>query len=151
MQSKAVSVEEYLKELPEDRLNAMTKIRNLVKNNLPKGFEESMQYGMITFVVPHSVYPNGYHCNPKDALPFMSIASQKNFISLYHMGVYADEKLLNWVKEEYAKQCKTKLDMGKGCIRFKKMDDIPYQMIEELASKISVDDWIAQYEMNFKR
>jgi uncharacterized protein YdhG (YjbR/CyaY superfamily) len=151
MQSKAASVEEYLKELPEDRLNAMTKIRNLVKNNLPKGFEESMQYGMITYVVPHSVYPNGYHCNPKDALPFMSIASQKNFISLYHMGVYADEKLLNWVKDEYAKQCKTKLDMGKGCIRFKKMDDIPYQMIEELASKISVDDWIAQYEMNFKR
>lgn len=151
MQSKAATVDQYVQDLPNDRIASITQIRNVLKENLPKGFEERMQYGMISYVVPHSIYPDGYHCDKKQALPFLSIASQKNFISLYHMGIYADENLLNWVKEEYAKECKTKLDMGKGCIRFKKMDDIPFQMIAELATKISVEEYIALYEKNFKK
>lgn len=116
--------------------------------NLPNGFEEQISYGHIGFVVPHSMYPNGYHCDPTSPLPFIGLASQKNFIALYHMGIYSDEKLLNWFKEEYPKHAKRKLDMGKSCIRFKKTDDIPYDLIGRLASKITPDQWIATYEKN---
>lgn len=150
MQSKAATPEQYLAELPDDRREAMQKIRTTIKNNLPNGFEEVMSYGMLGYVVPHSIYPDGYHCNPKLPLPFINLASQKNNISLYHMGIYGDENLLNWFVAEYAKQAKSKIDMGKGCLRFKKMDDIPFDLIGELASKISVDDWIAIYERNWK-
>jgi len=151
MQSKATTVETYLQELPAERQAAMKKLRTLVKKNLPKGFKEQMGYGMIGYVVPHSIYPGGYHCTPELPLPFMNIASQKNFIAVYHMGVYSDPKLLKWFTDEYAKAGVGKLDMGKSCIRFKKPENIPFDLIGELASKITVDDWIKTYESLFKR
>jgi len=146
MQSKAKTPIEYLASLPEDRQVPMDKLRNAIKKNIPKGFEEAMGYGMLGWCVPHKLYPDGYHCNPKDPLPFMGLASQKNFIAIYHMGVYSDPELLKWFTDEYKKQCKSKLDMGKSCIRLKKMDDIPYKLIGELAGKITVKEWIAMYE-----
>ncbi|MFZ4671492.1 MAG: DUF1801 domain-containing protein [Flavobacterium sp.] len=151
MQSKALTPQEYLFNLPEDRKEVMQKLRNSIIKNIPQGFEEVMSYGMLGFVVPHSIYPDGYHCDPKLPLPFMNLASQKNFIALYHMGIYANEQLYNWFVTEYPKHCKTKLDMGKSCIRFKKMDDIPFELISELAGKVSVTDWIKTYETAFKR
>ena len=151
MQSTATTAEQYLAELPEDRISSMSELRNVVMENLPKGFEETMSYGMITYVVPHSIYPNGYHCNPKQALPFISIASQKNFIALHHMGIYADDNLLEWFESKYPKYTSTKLDMGKGCIRFKKVNQIPFILIGELVSKISVEGWIKTYESKFKK
>ncbi|HYF30276.1 MAG TPA: DUF1801 domain-containing protein [Chitinophagaceae bacterium] len=150
MQSKAATPDEYIESLPPDRKAAMSELRKVIKKNLPKGFSESMGYGMMGWAVPHSMYPEGYHCDPSQPLPFMGLASQKNFIALYHMGVYADKKLHDWFTKEYAKQCKTKLDMGKSCIRFKKMDDIPYKLVGELASKITPKEWIATYELNMK-
>lgn len=146
MQSKAKTPQEYLSELPEDRKEPLKKLRDVLLKNLPKGFEEEMAYGMLGYVVPFSLYPNGYHCNPKQALPFISLASQKNFIALYHMGIYSDKKLLDWFTAEYPKYALGKLDMGKSCIRFKKMDDIPYALIGELASKMTPEDWISLYE-----
>jgi len=139
-------VEEYILELPEERQLIIQKIRETISNNLPDGFEEIIQYKMLGYVVPHKIYPAGYHCDPKQPLPYIHLASQKNYISLYHMGLYADEELLKWFTSEYAKRCKYKLDMGKSCIRFKKMDDIPYDLIGELASKMTVGDWISRYE-----
>jgi uncharacterized protein YdhG (YjbR/CyaY superfamily) len=150
MQSKAATPEQYLAELPEDRKAPMQRLRNTIKNNLPKGFEEVMSYGMLGYVVPHSIYPDGYHCTPKLPLPFMNVASQKNFIAVYHMGIYGSNHLLDWFVTEYPKNAKTKLDMGKGCIRFKKMEDIPFDLIGELASKISVEEYITLYEQNWK-
>lgn len=147
---KNTQVESYIEKLPTDRKNAMELLRKTILKNLPKGFSEEMSYGMIGYVVPHSIYPNGYHCDPKLPLPFMSIASQKNFIALYHMGIYGDPKLLEWFVNEYPKHCQTKLDMGKSCIRFKKVDQIPYKLISELVSKISVDKWIKLYESNLR-
>ncbi|MES2545898.1 MAG: DUF1801 domain-containing protein [Bacteroidota bacterium] len=151
MQSKATTVDQYIAELPDDRKPAMEKLRKIVSENLPTGYKEVMTYGMMGYVVPHEIYPSGYHCTPKLPLPFISIGSQKNFIALHHMGIYANPELLEWFVTEYPKHCKTKLDMGKGCIRFKKMDDIPYELIAELATKISVADWIKMYEKNFKK
>ena len=151
MQSKALTPEDYLSELPEDRKVAMLQLRKTIKDNLPRGFEEVMSYGMLGYVVPHSIYPNGYHCNPKLPLPFLNLASQKNFIAVYHMGIYADTNLLDWFLAEYPKHCKTKLDMGKSCLRFKKLDDIPFEFIGELVTKITVNDWIALYEKAFKK
>src|SRR5918993_728906 len=146
MQSTAVSVEEYFDSLPEERQMPMKELRKVIKINLPKGFKEVMSYGMVGYVVPHSIYPDGYHCDPKLPLPFMCLASQKNFISFYHMGVYSDKKILDWFTSEYAKRVKGKLDMGKSCIRFKNPDQIPFELVGELVSKISVDDWIKTYE-----
>jgi uncharacterized protein YdhG (YjbR/CyaY superfamily) len=151
MQSKATTVDKYLSELPEERQLAINKLRKEVKKNMPKGFQETMNYGMIGYVVPHSKFPAGYHCNPKDPLPFMNIASQKNFIAVYHMGVYANPELLKWFTDAYAKAGVGKLDMGKSCIRFKKPENIPFKLIGELASKMSPDDWIALYEKNLNR
>lgn len=151
MQSKAATVEKYLAELPEDRQLAIDKLRKVIRKNMPKGFQETMNYGMIGYVVPHSKYPAGYHCNPKDPLPFMNVASQKNFIAVYHMGVYSDPKLLKWFTDAYAKAGVGKLDMGKSCIRFKKPENIPYQLIGELASKMTPDDWIEKYESVLNR
>jgi hypothetical protein len=148
MQSKATSPKEYFDQLPKERQAPMKLLRAGILQNIPKGFSEEMSYGMIGYVVPHSLYSKGYHCNPKLPLPFMAIASQKNFIALYHMGIYGDEKLLEWFKKEYAKFSTAKLDMGKGCMRFKKPEAIPYNLIGELAGKISVDEWIRRYEKN---
>jgi len=151
MQSTAKTPNEYIASLPEDRVKAMTELRNVIKKNLPKGFEEIMSYGMIGYVVPLKTYPAGYHCNPKLPLGYMNIASQKNYIALHHLGVYGSDKLLKWFVDEYPKYSKTKLDMGKVCIRFKKMDQIPYKLIGELASKITVEKWIEMYETAFKK
>lgn len=151
MQSSAANVTEYLESLPSDRKEALTKLRNILITKLPEGFQECMAYGMIGYVVPHSIFPAGYHCDPKIPLPFLSIASQKNFVALYHMGIYSDPDLLNWFVGEYPKHVKTKLDMGKSCIRFKKMADIPYELIEELASKMTVQDWINRYTTMLQR
>ncbi|MBK8699086.1 MAG: DUF1801 domain-containing protein [Saprospiraceae bacterium] len=149
MQSKATTVEDYLAELPEDRKEAMTMLRKIIKKNLPKGFQECMGYGMMGYSVPHSLYPSGYHCDPKQPLPFMSLASQKNFIAVYHMGVYADPTLLDWFTKAFAEAGVGKLDMGKSCIRFKNMNKIPFDLIGELASKMTTKDWIAMYEKNY--
>ena len=151
MQSKAQSPELYIAELPDDRKIAMQKLRAIVLKNLPKGFEEVIDYGMLTYVVPHSIYPNGYHCDPKMPLPFFSMASQKNTINIYHMAVYLDKDLYNWFVSEYPKHSSLKLDMGKSCIRFKKIDAIPYDLIGELLAKIIVENWIEMYEKVLKR
>ena len=151
MKIEANSPDDYISKLPEDRQEVISKLRKIVLDNLPKGFSEEMSYGMIGYVVPHSIYPDGYHCDPKLPLPFMSMASQKNFVAFYHMGIYADEKLLDWFVKEYPKHSKYKLDMGKSCIRFKRMNDIPYDLIGELVSKVSVDDWINRYDSVVKR
>jgi hypothetical protein len=151
MQSTAPSPELYLAELPEDRRNIMHDLRNVIRQNIPAGFEEVMGYGMLGYVVPHTVYPPGYHCDPKQPLPFMGIASQKNHIAVYHMGIYADENLLNWFREEFAKHSTRKLDMGKSCIRFNKPEHVPLKLIGELASKMTPAQWITLYEQALKR
>lgn len=151
MTSDAKTCEEYIAQLPEDRKEAVSKLRHIVKTNLPNGFQETMGYGMLAYVVPHSMYPDGYHCNPKLPLPFINIASQKNFIALYHMGIYADSGLYDWFVAEYPKHSKKKLDMGKSCIRFKNLDGIPHELIGELCSKITVEKWIETYEKNIKK
>lgn len=148
MQSKATTVEQYLKELPADRQEPMTKLHKIILKNLPKGFKDGMSYGMIGYFVPHSIYPKGYHCNPTLPLPFAGLASQKNFIAFYHMCSNADDKLSKWFNEEYAKAGIGKLDRGGSCIRFKKPATIPYQLIGELCSKITVEKWIEIYEKN---
>lgn len=151
MQSKARTPKEYISELPEDRKQAIIKLRETILKNLPKGFEEVMSYGMIGYVVPHNIYPDGYHTNPLLPLPFINIASQKNFIALYHMGIYSDKVLLKWFVSEYPKHVKTKLDMGKSCIRFKNINHIPYSLIGELASKMTVKQWVNAYNQARKK
>lgn len=149
MNLQANSVTDYLNKIPEERKASFNKLRDTILENLPEGFSEEMSYGMIGYVVPHSAYPSGYHCDPKLPLPFISIASQKNFIALYHMGIYANNELLDWFVAEYPKYVKTKLDMGKSCIRFKKPELIPFELIGQLVSKIGVQDWITLYEKAF--
>lgn len=151
MQSKATTVKEYLDELPPDRKKPVAELRKVIKKNLPKGFKEMMSYGMIGWAVPHSKYPNGYHCNPEMPLPFMGLASQKNAITVYHMGVYGNPELYKWFKAEYEKSTSKKMDAGKSCLRFKKPEDIPYNLIGKLAAKITPDEWIGWYEKLFKR
>lgn len=151
MQSKATTVDAYLEELPHDRRIAIQALREAIWGGLPAGFEEGIGYGMIGYAVPHSIYPAGYHCNPTLPLPFISIASQKNFVAVYHMGIYANPELMAWFLAEYPKHSTAKLDMGKSCLRFKKMDQIPYAFIGELASKMTPQDWISVYENAFKR
>jgi uncharacterized protein YdhG (YjbR/CyaY superfamily) len=120
MKIAANTVDEYINQLPEDRRQALSKLRKIILENLPDGFVEELNYGMPGYVVPHSIYPAGYHCDPKVPLPFMSFASQKNHISFYHSGIYADPNLLEWFTQEYPKHSNSKPDMGKSCIRFKK-------------------------------
>ena len=146
MQYKAESPEDYINQLPEERKAPVTKLHNLIKDNMPKGLESGMGYGMLAYYVPKSIYPPGYHCKPFPPLPFINLASQKNFIALYHSGLYAKKELYNWFVTEYPKYAKYKLDMGKSCIRFKKMNDIPYNLIKELLRKMSVEEWIDIYE-----
>jgi Domain of unknown function (DU1801) len=151
MSSNAELPQDYIDALPDDRKQAVLAIREALLTNLPKGYVEVMSYGMLGYVVPHTLYPKGYHCAPKLPLPFISLGSQKNFIALYHMGMYAHAPLLEWFTSEYPKHCKAKLDMGKSCIRFKKITDIPVALIGELASKMSVEEWIALYEKTFRQ
>lgn len=145
MQSNAKTVTDYLNELPAERQKPMMELRKILKKNLPAGFEETMSYGMVGYVVPHKLYPEGYHCTPDLPLPFISIASQKNYISVYHMGLY-EGALLEWFTKEWKAHSDKKLDMGKCCIRFKKPEDIPFGLIGQLASKMTPKQWIAHYE-----
>ncbi len=147
---KAETPQDYIDALPEDKKQAILALREALLINLPKGYEEAISYGMLGYVVPHTLYPSGYHCAPKLPLPFISLAAQKNFIAVYHMGLYADKSLFEWFTTAYAKRYTAKLDMGKSCIRFKKMTDIPVDLIGELASKMSVEEWIEVYEKNFR-
>ncbi|PNW28142.1 DUF1801 domain-containing protein [Formosa algae] len=142
--------EDYIKKLPEKRKAAISKLRQVILDHLPKGFQETMSYGMIGYVVPHKLYPRGYHTNPDLPLPFINIASQKNHIALYHNGIYADDSLLKWFTSEYPKHTKYKLDMGRICIRFKKIDDIPYDLIGDLVSKMTPKQWIKLYKSTLK-
>lgn len=151
MQYKASSPEDYISQIPEERQEAIKKLRQTILENLPKGFEEGIQYGMIAYYVPHSIYPNGYHCDPEIPLPFMSFASQKNSINLYHSGIYAKPELHDWFVAAYPKHSKRKLDMGKSCIRFKKVDEIPFGLIAELCTKMTVEEWVDIYETNIKK
>jgi len=146
-----MTVTDYIAQVPEERLQGINTLRETILKNLPTGFEECISYGMVGYVVPHSIYPSGYHCDPKLPLPFMAFANQKNFISFYHMGIYADPTLMDWFTTEFAKRSKAKLDMGKSCIRFKKVEGIPFDLIGELVAKTSVNDWIETYEKNYKR
>lgn len=150
MQSKATTPDAYMEALPEDRKPAMEKLRATILENLPEGFTEEINYGMLGYVVPHSLYPAGYHCKPETPLPFLNIASQKNFIALYHMGIYANKELLDWFVAEFPKHNKYKLNMGKSCIRFKKPEAIPFELIAELIRKVTPQQWIAIYEANIK-
>lgn len=143
------TIEAYVEKLQPEQQLAVQQLYELFNKKLPKGFEATMQYGMISFVVPHSIYPKGYHCKPTDALPFLSIAAQKNNISLYHMGIYAMPNLLEWFTTNYPLHSTTKLDMGKSCIRFKKIEGIPFTLLEQLATKITVEEWIHVYEATY--
>lgn len=151
MKIKASSPEEYIEQLDESRKTVISKLREVISNHIPDGFKEMMNYGMIGYVVPHEVYPGGYHCDIKLPLPFINIASQKNFVALYHMGIYANKSLMEWFVKEYPKHNKRKLDMGKSCIRFKKIEEIPYELIGELVSKMTCQEWIDIYESNIKK
>lgn len=149
MKNNVKSVKDYLASLPNNRKKIIQKLRTIIRQNLPKGFEETISYGMIGYVVPLSLYPKGYHCNPKEPLPFINLANQKNHIALYHMGLYANKKLYEWFIGEYKKNSK-KIDVGKSCIRFKENDEIPYKLIEDLVKKITPQDWIKLYESKLK-
>lgn len=144
MRSNAQTPKEYIDSLPEDRKPVMSAIRKAIKKNLPKGFKEVMSYGMLGWVVPHSLYSAGYHCDPKMPLPFINLASQKNHIAVYHMGFYGP--LLEWLKSEWPDHSTRKLDMGKCCLRFKKIDDIPVTLIGELCTRMTPQEWIRLYE-----
>jgi len=150
MKADGNTVKDILNNVPPDRLVAFNKLHETIVKSLPKGFEAGISYGGLGYVVPHKLYPAGYHCKPIEPLPFAGLASQKNTINFYHMGIYADPKLLDWFVSEYPKHSKAKLDMGKSCIRFKKFDEIPFALIAQLMKKISVKDWINQYETLYK-
>ena len=145
------NIKTYIDSLELDRKHPMIELIDVIEKNIPNGFEKTMNYAMPSFVIPHSIYPNGYHVTPDLPLPFIGIASQKNHIGFYHMGLYADSKLLDWFISEYPKYCKLKLDMGKSCIRFKNTSEIPYELIGILSSKMTVKDWIDIYEKNIKK
>jgi len=151
MNLNAALVEDYIEKVSDDKRAAMIELREVIKKSIPKGFEECINYGMIGYVVPHKLYPNGYHCDPKLPLPFVAIAAQKNFIAVYHMGIYANPALLEWFTNEHSKRVKGKLDMGKSCIRYKKPENIPFDLIAELMHKINVQQWIDLYEIAFRK
>lgn len=149
MQSKAATPEEYIDSLPEDRKKIISDIRKVILKNLPKGFKEGIGYGMLCYSVPHSLYPPGYHVDPKMPLGLISIASQKNHISLYHMCLYAGP-LLKWFQDEWKKVSSKKLDIGKSCVRFKKPEDVPLELIGRLAARLTPQQWIEIYENALK-
>ncbi|MFN5785761.1 MAG: DUF1801 domain-containing protein [Flavobacteriia bacterium] len=144
------AIDEILKNLPVDRIGPFNKLHETIITNLPNGFEAAISYGGLGYVIPHSIYPSGYHCKPSEPLPFAGIASQKGGINFYHMGIYSDPQLLDWFVNEYPKYSKQKLDMGKSCIRFKKIEEIPYDLIGELMKKITAQQWIEKYEAMYK-
>ncbi|ASW76030.1 hypothetical protein IQ37_08540 [Chryseobacterium piperi] len=151
MQISATSIEDYISKIPEERKEAFKRLFDIINDSLPSGFKDNISYGMIGWAIPLETYPAGYHCAPGSPLPFINLASQKNFIALYHMGIYAKPELLEWFVSEYPKHSTKKLDLGKSCVRFKKMDGIPFELIAEVCKKMTVEDWIECYETNFKK
>jgi hypothetical protein len=151
MKASGNTVNEILKNLPAERSLPFNKLHETIVKNLPKGFEAAISYGGLGYVIPHALYPNGYHCKPEEPLPFAGLASQKGSINFYHMGIYLDPELLDWFVSEYPKHSKQKLDMGKSCIRFKKLDDIPYSLIGQLMKKMTAKQWINMYESKLKK
>jgi len=149
MQSKAKTVSQYLKELPEDRRKAIEAVRETILKNLPKGFEEGMQYGMIGYYLPHSIYPAGYHCDPKQPLPYAHLASQKNHMAIYMMSIYSDDDQATWFRKAWTDTGK-KLDMGKSCIRFKKLEDVPLKVVGQAIKRVSMRKYIEFYERAIK-
>ncbi len=151
MRSETKSVEDYLDSLDPKWKDMVVRLREIILKNIPEGFQETMTYGMLGWVVPHSIYPKGYHAKPEEPLPFISLAAQKNTVSLYHMGIYGDDGLLDWFKEGYQNEVGKKPNMGKSCIRFRKEEDIPFQLLEELLHKVTVEDYIEAYEYSMKK
>lgn len=151
MKPEGTTVAEILANVPEERKEAFNKLHKVIIDNLPEDFEAAISYGGLGYVIPHSVYPAGYHCKPIEPLPFAGIASQKNSINFYHMGIYSNPGLYDWFVNEYPKHSKQKLDIGKSCVRFKKLEEIPFQLIGELMTKMSAQDWISIYEKNLKK
>lgn len=151
MKTPATTIEEILANIPEERKEAFNKLHQTIVDNLPKGFEPGISYGMLGYVIPHELYPAGYHCKPSEPLPFASLASQKNSINFYHMGIYLDSALMEWFVAEFPKHSSQKLDMGKSCIRFKKWDQIPFELMGQLMQKMTSAQWIALYERNLKK
>ncbi|MBN2875953.1 MAG: DUF1801 domain-containing protein [Spirochaetales bacterium] len=146
---ETTSIEQYIESAPEKWRKSIILLRKIIKDNLPKRFEETMNYGMIGYVVPKHLYPQGYHAKKGEPLPFINIAAQKNHLSLYHLGIYINEELHSWFIESYEKSTNKKINMGKSCIRFKKDDDIPYDLIQALVKKITVEEWIRMYEHEY--
>ncbi|MGM0396994.1 MAG: DUF1801 domain-containing protein [Bacillota bacterium] len=151
MNNNPKSVEEYIEKLSEDRKDTINRLRVIILTNLPEGFQETISYGMIGYVVPHSIYPEGYHVNPEEPLPFLALASQKNHIALYHSGIYVMPELEKWFREEYAKRVDTKLDMGKSCIRFRNPRKIPFELLEELLRRVTVEEYLEAYKGLIKK
>ena len=145
MQSSARTVDEYLKSLPADRRTAISAVRKVILDNLPEGYEECMSYGMIGYVVPHRIYPAGYHCDPSLPLPLANLASQKNHMALYLMCCYGDKATDQWFRKAWAAAGK-KLDMGKSCVRFKKLEDVSIEVIGQLIARVPVKKYIARME-----
>ena len=146
MISTATTPEEYISKVPKEKRIAFKRLRETIKSNLPKGFKEQMSYGMIGYVVPLKLYPKGYLDKTNIPLPFINIAAQKHFVAIYHMGLYADNQLEKWFKKRYEVKVGKKPDMGRSCLRFRNLESIPFDLIEELVGKISVQEWIDQYE-----
>ena len=138
------SIDQFLAGLPEDRRAAVEALRSVILKNLPKGYEEGIQYGGIGYFVPHSIFPGGYHCNPKEPLPFLTLVNQKNYISLHMMGLYCEPEEVGKFKEAFAATGK-RLDMGAGCVRFKKIDDIPFELLGETIARFPVERFVGTY------
>ncbi len=150
MKSSARSPAEYVAALPPGRREVIKRLRHLLRTSLPKGFKEVMSGGMLAYVVPHSIFPAGYHCDPRRPLPFINLAAQKQYVALYHLGLY-DRALLAWLEREWPKHTEAKLDLGKCCLRFRRLDQIPYDLIGELAAKMTPQQWIAVYQRAIAR
>jgi hypothetical protein len=146
MTKSPASTTAYIANLPEDRREPMQALCEVFRKHLPQGFEETLAYGMVSFCVPHSTYPRGYHCDPKIALPFVQIASQKKHLAVYHMGLYAMPEELEWFKETWASSSKDKLDIGKSCIRLNPAKPLPLGVLGELAERIGLERWIEVYD-----
>ena len=148
--SDSITVQEYVENLPDDQKRTVSEIRKAINKNLPKGFKESIGMGMIVWSVPHSSYPAGYHCNPSKPLMLMGLSATKSGVSLHHMGLYGSTSLLKWFQSEWTGHTAKKLDMGKACIRFKKPEDVPLDLIGELSTKLTPQRWVEQYEKGLK-
>ncbi|MEY2652341.1 MAG: hypothetical protein RLZZ321_1434 [Bacteroidota bacterium] len=151
MKPTGETVDAILENIPEERKEAFNRLHQIIVDHLPAGLEPGISYGNLGYVVPHSLYPAGYHCKPSEPLPLAWIASQKNSINFYHMGIYADPKLMNWFVAEYPKHSTQKLDMGKSCMRFKKPEHIPFELIGQLMEKMTAQQWIDMYESLYKK